>query len=92
MDGYKEAHRRFYDTYRPIQKRYGLRMHSHFSVNGDGLIEIWEYRGEVRGKRIVWVKEETDTKCYKRAAEELESYKNDKEEEEVKKIAELAAG
>ena len=43
-----------------------MRMHSRFSLYDDGLIEIWEYRGEQ--------KEESETECYKRATEVVENY------------------
>ena len=61
--------------YRPIQKSCGLRYHMHFDVYGNNLIEIWEYKGEKRAHCICKVKEETETDCYKRAIEMLESYK-----------------
>ena len=39
---YREVIRRFYEVYRPLQKRHNLRLHSHFSIYDDGFIEIWE--------------------------------------------------
>lgn len=65
---------KFYQIYRPIQKSHGLRYHMHFDIYGNNLIEIWEYEGEKRGRYICRVKEETETDCYKRAIEILESY------------------
>lgn len=50
MDEYREAVKEFYRVYRPLQKKHSLRMHSRFSIYDDGLIEIWEYTGEQRGK------------------------------------------
>lgn len=49
MDEYREAVKEFYRVYRPLQKKYNLRMHSRFSIYDDGFIEIWEYTGEQRG-------------------------------------------
>ena len=34
---YREVIRRFYEVYRPLQKRHNLRLHSHFSIYDDGL-------------------------------------------------------
>ena len=53
---YREVIRRFYEVYRPLQKRHNLRLHSHFSIYDDGLIEIWEYKGEQRSKCVCKVK------------------------------------
>ncbi|MCM1296467.1 MAG: hypothetical protein NC311_13095 [Muribaculaceae bacterium] len=83
-DEYTETVRKFYEIYRPLQKRYGLRYHMHFDIYGDGLIEIWEYKGETRGKRIVLARETEDVDCYKRAIDELNSYKLKKESEKAK--------
>lgn len=70
---------KFYQIYRPIQKNCGLRYHIHFDVYGNNFIEIWEYAGEKRGRRIVYAKEDTETACYKRAIEELEYYGRERE-------------
>lgn len=43
-----------------------MRMHSRFSLYDDGLIEIWEYRGEQKTRSICKIKEESETECYKR--------------------------
>lgn len=51
-----------------------MRMHSRFSLYDDGLIEIWEYRGEQKTRSICKIKEESETKCYKRATEAVENY------------------
>lgn len=58
MDEYREVVKEFYRVYRPLQKKHNLRMHSRFSIYDDGLIEIWEYTGEQRGKCVCKVKEE----------------------------------
>lgn len=79
---YREAVHNFYEIYRPLQKKYNLRMHAHFSIYDDGLIEIWEYNGEARGKCILKVQEEKDIDCYKRAAEYLKSYEKSGKERE----------
>jgi hypothetical protein len=50
MNGYAAAVRRFYDIYRPIARKYGLRMSSHTSIYDDGWIKI--YKGE--GAVISW--------------------------------------
>lgn len=65
---------KFYQLYRPLQKRRSLRYHMHFDVYGNNFIEIWEYEGEKKGRCICKVKEETEIECYKRAVELLESY------------------
>lgn len=36
MNGYAAAVRQFYDIYRPIARKYGLRMSSHTSIYDDG--------------------------------------------------------
>lgn len=56
-DEYKETVRRFFEIYRPLQKKYSLRYHTHFSIYEDGLIEIWKYRGETRERLILRVTE-----------------------------------
>ena len=68
-DEYKEIVRKFYEIYRPLQKKYNLRYNMHFSIyeSEDDLIEIWEYSGETRGKCIVRAKETEEIDCYKRA-------------------------
>ena len=39
MNGYAAAVRQFYDIYRPIARKYGLRMSSHISIYDDGWIK-----------------------------------------------------
>lgn len=75
-DERSEVIREFYQTYRPLQKKYNLRMHSHSSIYGDNLIEIWEHSTHGTGSRICMVREENEVACYKRAAEELKNYEN----------------
>lgn len=83
-DEYGKIVGKFYEIYRPLQRRYNLRSHMCFSIYDDGLIEIWKYRGEVREKLIVRVSEPEDIDCYNRAIEELESFQKQKEREESK--------
>lgn len=73
--------------YRPLQKRYNLRLHSHFDVYGNDYIEIWEYKGDVRGSRICMVKEEGEVACYRRAIEELKNYEGNRKDRENEKRA-----
>ena len=56
----RELIHKFYQIYRPIQKSCGLREHSHFDIYGNNLIEIWEYKGERKGRCICKVKEDTE--------------------------------
>ena len=65
---------KFYRVYRQAQRLSSLRMHSRFSLYDDGLIEIWEYRGEQKTRSICKIKEESETECYKRATEAVENY------------------
>lgn len=81
-DKYREMVKKFYEVYRPLQERFNLRSHMHFSVYDDGLIEIWEYRGEQRGKCVLRVKETECIDCYRRAIEELQYYKKEREKSE----------
>ena len=71
---YRAIVRKFYEIYRPLQKRNNLRLHSRFSIYEDGVIEIWEYIGEQRSRCVCKAKEEDEIECYKRAIEALESY------------------
>ena len=91
-DEYKEIVRKFYEIYRPLQKKYNLRDHMHFSIyeSEDDLIEIWEYSGETRGKCIVRAKETEEIDCYKRAIDELKNYKQEREEKEHGRSAAMA--
>lgn len=78
---YRAAVHEFYEVYNPLRKKYNLRLHSHFSIYDDGYIEIWQYRGETRTRRVCWVKESDDIEVYKRATE----YMRDFERREAKK-------
>ncbi len=89
-DEYREVVKEFYKVYRPLQKRYNLRSHMHFSVYADGIIEIWEYMGETQKKRICKIKEVTEIDCYKRAIEYLKIYGREKEEKENKRNTAVA--
>lgn len=70
MDEYAEAVRRFYEVYRPIGRRYNLRVHSSFSLYRPGFIKIYQGDGPDR-KQIIKVKEDEDIECYEKATEEL---------------------
>ena len=91
-DEYKEIVRKFYEIYRPLQKKYNLRYHMHFSIyeSEDDLIEIWEYNGETRGKCIVREKEKEIIDCYKRAIDDLKNYKQEREGKEHGRSAAMA--
>lgn len=41
MDEYAAVVRKFYEVYRPIGRRYNLRVHSRFSMNRPGFIKIF---------------------------------------------------
>ena len=69
MDEYAEAVRRFYEVYRPIGRKYNLRVHSSFSLFRPGFIKI--YQGGPDRKQIIKVEEDEDIECYKRATEAL---------------------
>lgn len=75
----RELIHEYYQIYRQLQKRHGLREHSHFDIYGNNLLEIWEYVGEKRGKCVCKVKEENEAACYKRAIEELKNYGQERE-------------
>lgn len=81
-DEYKKVVKNFYEIFRPLQRKYHLRSHMNFSLYDDGLIEIWEYKDERKGKCILRVNETEDIECYKRAIEELKSYKKEREDAE----------
>lgn len=76
----RELMHKFYQIYRPIQKSRGLRHHMHFDIYGNNLIEIWEYEGERKGRCICKTKEDTETACYERAIEMLQSYGRERED------------
>jgi hypothetical protein len=78
-----EAIHNFYEIYKPLSKRYNLRMNSHFSIyqRDQDYIEIYEYSGDTRGARICLVKEDEEIDCYRKAAEEMKNYGRKKSEE-----------
>lgn len=57
MNGYAAAVRQFYDIYRPIARKYGLRMSSHTSIYDDGWIKI--YKGEGADRQSSRLKKQT---------------------------------
>lgn len=60
MNGYAAAVRQFYDIYRPIARKYGLRMSSHTSIYDDGWIKIYKGEGADR-QQIIKIEEANDT-------------------------------
>lgn len=78
MDAYSEAVKRFYSVYMPLKKKYNLRSREHSSLYGDALIEIWEYDGDTKKKRVLKIEESNGTDCYNRAAEWLQLYAEQK--------------
>ena len=74
VDERSEVIQQFYRTYGRLQKRYSLRMHSRFSIYDDGLIEIYEYKGDTRTRAICKIKEEDEVECYKKAIQELKNF------------------
>lgn len=68
MNGYAAAVRQFYDIYRPIARKYGLRMSSHTSIYDDGWIKIYKGTGADR-QQIIKIEEANDTDLYDRARE-----------------------
>lgn len=81
-DEYTEVVRQFYAVYEPLQKKYNLRAHIQFRMNDDGEIEIWQFEGEIKKRYVCKVEEREDIDCFKRAIEELELYKKEREESE----------
>lgn len=71
-----EVLKKFYEIYRPLQRRNNLRMYSHCSIyeKDDAFIEIWEYEGEKKVRNICRAKEENEIDCYRRAIDALEAY------------------
>ena len=74
----------YYQIYSPLQKRYGLKEHSHFDIYGNNSIEIREYGSGRTGTSICEIREDDEVTCYKRAIEILENYRRLKEESEEK--------
>lgn len=92
-DEYREIVRKFYEIYNPLRKKYNLRSHMHSSIyeSEDDLIEIWEYDGETRRKCIVREKEKEIIDCYKRAIDDLKNFKQEREERERERKADMAS-
>lgn len=79
MSEYRAAVRKFYEVYRPIAKRYGLKMYSHTSIYDDGWIKIFKGEGENR-QQVIKVEEADDADLYNRAAEAVISWANSRKE------------
>lgn len=74
--------KQFYEIYRPLQKKYNLRMHSYFDIYGEGLIEIWEGGSSRKRNHVCRIKENRKIWCYKRAIEELKNYESSRKEKQ----------
>ena len=72
------AVRRFYDTYRPIARKYGLKMSSYTSLYDDGWIRIFQGEGAYK-RQIIKVEEKSDVDLYDRAAEILTAWEKNEE-------------
>ncbi len=72
----------FYKEYRELQKYVNLRMHSHTELGGETLIEIYRYRGEVKGDRVLKVTQDEEAAAYEQATDQvrnmLEQLKKDR--------------
>lgn len=77
---YRAAISEFYKVYNPLRKKYNLRLNSHFSIYGDGHIEIWQYEGGERKRCICWVNERDDIEVYKRAEQIMREFGKHQEE------------
>lgn len=73
-----------YDIYRPIARRYGLRMSSHTSIYDDGWIKIYKGEGADR-QQIIKIEEANDTDLYDRAREAVISWENSKKERNARR-------
>lgn len=73
MDEYAAVVRKFYEVYRPIGRRYNLRVHSRFSMNRPGFIKIYQGDGPDR-KQIIKVEEDDDVACYVRRRHKTQRY------------------
>lgn len=70
----REAMHKFYHAYRNLQRKYDLRICTKFDVYGNNFIEIWEFGNRAKGGRVCQVREESETACFRKAAEELKHY------------------
>lgn len=84
MNEYATAVRQFYDIYRPIARKYGLRMSSHTSIYDDGWIKIFKGEGADR-QQVIKVEEENDIDLYNRATEAVISWANSKKERNARR-------
>lgn len=84
MNEYAAAVRQFYDIYRPIARKYGLRMSSHTSIYDDGWIKIFKGEGADR-QQVIKVEEENDIDLYNRATEAVVSWANSKKERNARR-------
>ena len=73
MDEYTEAVRRFCEIYRPVARRYNLRLHSKFSLYDDGFIKIYQDK-----KQVIKVEGKDSTLCYRKATEAVISWEESK--------------
>lgn len=81
---YAEIVKRFDRIYRPLRKKYNLRSHMCFKLYPpSGLIEIWEYKGEIKERCVCKVTGNTSADCYKQAIHDLEYYENYKKRTEI---------
>lgn len=84
MNEYRAAVRQFHSTYRPIARRYGLRMSSHTSTYNDGWIKIYKGEGTDR-QQIIKIEEANVTDLYNRAREAVISWENSKKERNARR-------
>ncbi|MCM1183559.1 MAG: hypothetical protein NC337_09310 [Roseburia sp.] len=82
-DDYGKAVKEFYRIYRQLQEEHDLMEQSHFDINGNNCIEILEYESGKEKTCIVKITGDNPEDCYRRAAAELQKYKNIKEKEDA---------
>lgn len=76
MGGYREAMQEFYQKYRPLQKKYGLRTESRFGAGDNNEFKIWEHAGTPEERFVCWFKKEDSAEiCYRKATGMLEIFK-----------------
>lgn len=78
-NAYLAAVRQFYDTYRPIARKYSLKIQIRTSISGGNWIKIFKGEGRYR-EQIARVKEDDDTHLYNRATEAIASWARSEEE------------
>ena len=74
----RQALRRFYENYDAVRQKYGLTMSAHASIFDDCWIRIWQGSG-IKKRMIIKVENESETQCYRVAAEALISWVANKE-------------